>query len=42
MVIVVEHWDRPARFGAQQLQAAQGRRVVVVDEGEIADDLVRE
>ncbi|MGH9001973.1 MAG: IS607 family transposase, partial [Acidimicrobiia bacterium] len=41
----VEHRDRLARFGVEHLEAAlsaQGRRVVVVDEGEVDDDLVRD
>jgi putative resolvase len=41
--IVVEHRDRLARFGVEQLEAAlsaQGRRLVVVDPGETSDDLV--
>jgi putative resolvase len=44
-VIVVEHRDRLARFGVEHLDAAlaaQGRRIVVVDDGETADDLVRD
>ena len=44
-VIVAEHRDRLARFGVEHLQAAmaaQGRRVVVVDTVESADDLVRD
>ena len=44
-VIVVEHRDRLARFGVEHLHAAlaaQGRRIVVVDTGETADDLVRD
>jgi putative resolvase len=44
-VLVVEHWDRLARFGVEQLQAAlaaQGRRIVVADEGETTDGLVRD
>ena len=44
-VIVVEHRDRLARFGMEQLHAAlgaHGRRIVVVDEGETTDDLVRD
>jgi putative resolvase len=43
--IVVEHRDRLARFGVEYLEAAlaaQGRRVVVVEESEVADDLVRD
>lgn len=43
--VVVEHRDRLARFGVEYLKAAlsaQGRRVVVVDPGEVEDDLVRD
>jgi putative resolvase len=43
--IVVEHRNRLARFGVEHLEAAlsaQGRRIVVVDEGEMDDDLVRD
>jgi putative resolvase len=43
--IVVEHRDRLARFGVDYLAAAlaaQGRRIVVVEEGEGTDDLVRD
>ena len=43
--IVVEHRDRLARFGVEQLEAAlaaQGRRVLVVDPAETSDDLVRD
>ena len=43
--IVVEHRDRLARFGVEYLEAAraaQGRRVVVVEDAEVADDLVRD
>jgi putative resolvase len=44
-VIVVEHRDRLARFGVEHLEAAlaaygYGRRIVVADPGETADDLV--
>ena len=41
--IVVEHRDRLARFGVGYLQAAlaaQGRRLVVIEDAEVADDLV--
>ena len=41
----MEHRDRLARFGVEHLQAAlaaQGRRIVVVDPGETADDVVRD
>jgi putative resolvase len=44
-VIVVEHRDRLARFGVEQLEsalAAAGRRVLVLDPGETGDDLVRD
>jgi len=44
-VVVVEHRDRLARFGADHLEAAlsaHGRRVVVADPGETTDDLVRD
>ena len=44
-VIVVEHRDRLARFGVEQLEsalAAAGRRVLIADPGETADDLVRD
>jgi len=44
-VIVVEHRDRFARFGAEYAEAAleaQGRRLAVVDPAEIDDDLVRD
>ena len=44
-VVVVEHRDRLARFGAGHLEAAlsaHGRKVVVADPGETTDDLVRD
>jgi putative resolvase len=44
-VIAVEHRDRLARFGVEQLEsalAAAGRRVLVADPGERAGDLVRD
>lgn len=44
-VIVVEHRDRLARFGTEHLEAAlsaSGRRLIVVDGGEVEDDLVRD
>jgi putative resolvase len=44
-VVVVEHRDRLARFGVEQLEAvlgAHGRRIVVADPGETTDDLVRD
>lgn len=44
-VIVVEHRDRFARFGAEYVEAAlsaQGRRLLVVDPEEVDDDLVRD
>jgi putative resolvase len=43
--LVVEHRDRLARFGVEHLEAAlaaHGRRVLVVDAGEVDDDLVRD
>lgn len=44
-VILVEHRDRQARFGTEQLDAAlaaAGRRVLVADPDETSDDLVRD
>ncbi|MEU8848135.1 IS607 family transposase [Streptomyces sp. NPDC048564] len=44
-VIVVEHRDRLARFGVEHVDAvlsASGRRLVVLDPAESADDLVRD
>jgi putative resolvase len=44
-VIVVEHRDRLARFGVEQLEAAlaaQRRRIVVADPDETTGDLVRD
>lgn len=41
-VIVVEHRDRLMRFGFEYLEAAlaaQGRRILVVDENEVKEDL---
>lgn len=43
--LVVEHRDRLTRFGFEHLHAALaacGRRIVVLDETETSDDLVRE
>jgi len=43
--IVVEHRDRLIRFGFEQLEAAlaaHGRRIVVLDDAEVEDDLVRD
>ena len=43
--IVVEHRDRLARFGSEYVEsalAAQGRCVVVVNNTEVEDDLVRD
>ncbi|MGB0878215.1 MAG: IS607 family transposase [Mycobacterium sp.] len=45
MRIVVEHRDRFCRFGSEYVQAAlaaQGRDLVVVDNSEVDDDLVRD
>jgi putative resolvase len=44
-VLVVEHRDRLARFGAEHLQgalASSGRRVVVLDPEGTTSDLVRD
>jgi putative resolvase len=41
-IVVVEHRDRLARMNAELVEAAlsaSGRRLVVVDDGEVADDL---
>lgn len=43
--IVVEHRERLVRLGAEYIEAAlsgAGRRLVVVDAGEVEDDLVRD
>jgi putative resolvase len=43
--VVVEHRDRLARMNAELVEAvlaAAGRRLVVVEAGEVADDLVRD
>lgn len=43
--IVVEHRDRLARFGCDVLEAAlaaSGRHVVVIEDGEVTDDLVHD
>lgn len=43
--IMVEHRDRLMRFGFEYVEAAlaaQGRRVVVVEPGEVKDDLVQD
>lgn len=45
ITFVVEHRDRLARFGVEHLEAAlaaQSRRIVVLDNTELADDLVRD
>lgn len=44
-MIVVEHPDRLARFGVEHLEAAlsaSGRRLLVLDQAETTDDLVRD
>ena len=44
-VVVVEHRDRLARFGVERLEAvlsAHGCTIIVADEGETIDDLVRD
>lgn len=43
--VVVEHRDRLARFGSEYIEAtlaASGRRLVVVDQSEMKDDLVQD
>ena len=43
--IVVEHKDRLVRFGYEYMEAilsACGRRIIVVDEGEMKEDLVED
>lgn len=43
--IVVEHRDRLMRFGFEYVEAAlmaQGRRIVVMEPGEVKDDLVQD
>lgn len=43
--IVVEHRDRLMRFGADYVaaaMAASGRRLIVIDDGEMKDDLVQD
>jgi len=43
--VVVEHRDRLGRFGVEHLEAAlaaQGRRLLVAEEAETSDDLVRD
>ena len=43
--VVVEHRDRSARFGSESIEialAAQGRRLLFVDEAEMKDDRVQD
>ena len=43
--VVVEHRDRLTRFGAEYIQAAleaSGRHLIVMEPGEVEDDLVRD
>ena len=43
--MVVEHRDRLARMNAELVEAAlsaHGRRLVILDDGEVDDDLVRD
>jgi len=43
--IVVEHRDRLARFGSEYIEsalAASGRKLIVVDQAEMKDDLVQD
>ena len=44
-VIIVEHRDRLMRFGSEYIEstlAAQNRKLVIIDQGELNDDLVRD
>ena len=44
-VIVVEHRDRRARFGSEDIESAlsaSGRKLIVVDQSEMKDDLVQD
>ena len=44
-VVVVEHWERLCRFGFEYVEAAlraRGGQVLVVDDQELEDDLVRD
>jgi len=44
-VILVEHRDRLARFGFEYIEAtlaAQGRKIMVIEPEEMADDIVRD
>jgi putative resolvase len=44
-IILIEHRDRLMRFGAEYVEsalAAEGRRLLVADQGELNDDLVRD
>ena len=44
-IVVVEHRDRLARFGSEYIEAAlmaSGRRLVVVEQAEMRDDLVQD
>jgi predicted site-specific integrase-resolvase len=43
--VVVEHRERLARFGSEYIEAAlaaSGRRLFVMEEGELKDDLVED
>ena len=44
-IIIAEHKDRLVRFGYEYIEAslkAQGRRIIVVEQGETKDDLVQD
>ncbi len=44
-IVIVEHRDRLARFGSEYIEAAlaaSGRRLMVVDQAEMTDDLVQD
>ena len=40
--IIVEHRERLCRFGFEYIESARGARILVVDDGEVEDDLVRD
>lgn len=43
--IIVEHRDRLARFGFEYIETAlmaQGRKIIVMEPGEVKDDLVQD
>ena len=42
MAVVVEHKDRLGRMNVELVEAAHGRHLVLLDEGEAEDDQVRD